>query len=69
MTAAGLGIIYPFPYRSRAVPSPLVCSVALTGVSVFFALDRVVLKFRRDGKAVRVPGLSEDLGAARSPAS
>ncbi len=39
MVAAGLGIIYLFPYLSRAVPSPLVAIVALTAVSIFLGLD------------------------------
>tara|TARA_R110002153_G_scaffold5929_6_gene27390 strand:- start:10459 stop:11949 length:1491 start_codon:yes stop_codon:yes gene_type:complete len=42
MTAAGLGIIYLFPYLpviGKAVPSPLVCIVSLTIVAVFMGLD------------------------------
>ena len=39
MTAAGLGIIYGFPYLTRAVPSPLVTIVVLTGVAMVFKLD------------------------------
>ncbi|MDO9400858.1 MAG: SulP family inorganic anion transporter [Polaromonas sp.] len=39
MTAAGLGIIYGLPLLTRAVPSPLVCIVLLTGVSMFLGLD------------------------------
>jgi SulP family sulfate permease len=39
MTAAGLGIIYGFPYLTKAVPSPLVCILILTGVSMYFGLD------------------------------
>ena len=39
MTAAGLGIIYLFPYLTRAVPSPLVAIVVLTGVAIFLELD------------------------------
>lgn len=39
MTAAGLGIIYLLPSLTRAVPSPLVCIVLLTGVSVALGLD------------------------------
>ncbi|MFD1747492.1 SulP family inorganic anion transporter [Rhizobium helianthi] len=39
MLAAGLGIIYLFPYVSRAVPAPLVCIIVLTSVSIFFGLD------------------------------
>lgn len=39
MTAAGLGIIYGFPYITKAVPSPLVAVVVLTGVAIFLGLD------------------------------
>ncbi len=39
MTAAGLGIIYLFPYVTRAIPSPLVAIVVLTLVSVALGLD------------------------------
>ncbi len=39
MTAAGLAIIYGFPYITRAVPSPLVTIVVLTGVSLALGLD------------------------------
>ncbi|MFK4135337.1 sulfate permease [Pseudomonas luteola] len=42
MTAAGLGIIYLFPYIpviGKALPSPLVCIVILTAVSMSLGLD------------------------------
>ncbi len=39
MTAAGLGIIYGLPYITKAVPSPLVTIVLLTGVSIWLGLD------------------------------
>ena len=39
MVAAGLGIIYLFPYLTRAVPSPLVAIVVLTGVALWLGLD------------------------------
>lgn len=42
MTAAGLGIIYLLPYVpvvGKAVPSPLVCIVLLTAVSILLGLD------------------------------
>ncbi|PKO46292.1 MAG: sodium-independent anion transporter [Betaproteobacteria bacterium HGW-Betaproteobacteria-4] len=39
MTAAGLGIIYLFPYLTKAVPSPLVTIVVLTAVAIFLDLD------------------------------
>ncbi|MDO8250263.1 MAG: SulP family inorganic anion transporter [Rhodoferax sp.] len=38
MTAAGLAIIYGFPYITRAVPSPLVTIIVLTGVAMFLKL-------------------------------
>ncbi|WP_020158588.1 SulP family inorganic anion transporter [Methylobacter marinus] len=42
MTAAGLAIIYLFPYLpviGKSVPSPLVCIVVLTGVAIYLNLD------------------------------
>jgi sulfate permease, SulP family len=39
LVAAGLGIIYLFPRLTRAVPSPLVCIIVLTVVSLSFGLD------------------------------
>lgn len=39
MTAAGLGIIYLFPYITKTIPSPLVTIVVLTGVSMYFNMD------------------------------
>ena len=42
MTAAGLGIIYLFPYIpaiGKVLPSPLVCIVLLTGVAMYLNLD------------------------------
>ncbi|WP_166258539.1 SulP family inorganic anion transporter [Marinobacter salicampi] len=42
MTAAGLGIIYLFPYLpvvGRILPSPLVCIVVLTAVAMFYNID------------------------------
>ncbi len=39
MVAAGLAIIYLFPRLTRAVPSPLVCIIVLTVVSLSFGLD------------------------------
>ncbi len=39
MVAAGLIIIYGFPLLTRAVPSPLVAILLLTGVAVGFDLD------------------------------
>jgi SulP family sulfate permease len=38
MTAVGLGLIYGLPYLTKAVPSPLVTIVLLTGVSMYFGL-------------------------------
>ncbi|MGE5330275.1 MAG: SulP family inorganic anion transporter [Nitrospirota bacterium] len=39
MTAAGLAIIYGFPYLSKAIPSPLVTIVVLTALSMALGLD------------------------------
>lgn len=39
MTAAGLAIIYGFPYVTKAIPSPLVTIVVLTGVAMVLKLD------------------------------
>jgi SulP family sulfate permease len=37
--AGGLTIIYGLPYITKAVPSPLVCIVVMTGIAMFFGLD------------------------------
>ncbi|RUO79206.1 SulP family inorganic anion transporter [Pseudidiomarina taiwanensis] len=42
MTAAGLGIIYLFPYvpvLGKVIPSPLVCIIGLTIVAIVFQID------------------------------
>lgn len=39
MVAGGLAIIYLFPYLTKAIPSPLVCIVVLTAVSLWFGMD------------------------------
>ena len=39
MVAAGLAIIYLFPYITKAIPSPLVAIISLTIVAVVFNLD------------------------------
>lgn len=39
MVAAGLGIIYGFPYITKAIPSPLVTIVVLTAFSIYMGLD------------------------------
>lgn len=39
MVAAGLGIIYGLPRLTTAIPSPLVCIVVLTGISMSLGLD------------------------------
>lgn len=42
MTAAGLGIIYLFPYVPRVgklIPSPLVCILTLTAVAIIWQID------------------------------
>lgn len=53
MTAAGLAVIYLFPYLpiiGKSVPSPLVCIIALTLVAMFFDLD-----IRRVGDMGQLP--------------
>jgi SulP family sulfate permease len=39
MTAGGLGIIYLFPYLTKAVPSPLVTIIVLTVIAMVLKLD------------------------------
>ncbi len=39
MVAAGLGIIYLFPLLTKAIPSPLVCIVVLTVLSLWLGWD------------------------------
>jgi SulP family sulfate permease len=39
MTAAGLGIIYLFPYVTKSIPSSLVTIVVLTGIAMYFNID------------------------------
>jgi SulP family sulfate permease len=39
MVAAGLGIIYGLPYFTKAIPSPLVCIIVLTIVSLALGMD------------------------------
>jgi SulP family sulfate permease len=39
MVAAGLAIIYLFPYVTKAIPSPLVCIIVLTALAIGFGLD------------------------------
>ena len=42
MTAAGLGIIYLFPYvpkLGKVIPSPLVCILVLTAIAIYLGLD------------------------------
>lgn len=39
MVAAGLAIIYLFPRITKAVPSPLVCIIVLTVISIVLGLD------------------------------
>ncbi len=39
MTAAGLAIIYLFPYLTKAIPSPLVTIVVLTIIAILLDLD------------------------------
>jgi len=39
MVAAGLGIIYLFPYITKSIPSPLICILVLTSISIFLQMD------------------------------
>ena len=39
MTAAGLAIIYGFPYITKAIPSPLITILVLTAVAIVLDLD------------------------------
>jgi len=39
MVAAGLAIIYLFPLLTRAVPSPLICILVLTAITITLGLD------------------------------
>ncbi|PTY36004.1 sodium-independent anion transporter [Saccharospirillum sp. MSK14-1] len=39
VTAAGLAIIYGFPYLNKTIPSPLVTILVLTGIAVWMGLD------------------------------
>jgi SulP family sulfate permease len=50
MTAAGLAIIYGLPYLTKAVPSPLVTIILMTGIAIYFGLD-----IRRVGDMGQLP--------------
>lgn len=39
MVAGGLAIIYGFPYLTKAIPSPLVCIIVLTGLAMWLGMD------------------------------
>ena len=39
MVAGGLGIIYLFPYVTKAIPSPLICILVLTALAMGLGLD------------------------------
>ena len=39
MLAGGLGIIYLLPLLTRSVPSPLICIIILTAVSIYLGVD------------------------------
>lgn len=39
MTAAGLAIIYGFPYLTRAIPSPLITIVVLSAIAIYWDID------------------------------
>ena len=59
MTAAGLGIIYLFPYLpkvGKVIPSPLVCILVLTALAVYLGLDiRTVGDMGAAGYAAHLP--------------
>ena len=57
MVAAGLAIIYLFPHLTKAIPSPLVCILVLTTITIGFGLD------------VRTVGDMGELPSARFPPS
>jgi len=50
MTAAGLAIIYGLPYITKAIPSPLVTIILMTGLAVYFGFD-----MRRVGDMGQLP--------------
>lgn len=39
MVAAGLAIIYLFPFITKSIPSPLICIVVLTAIAIYFGFD------------------------------
>src|SRR5690625_4287202 len=51
MVAGGLAIIYLFPRLTKAVPSPLICIIVLTGISLMFGMDEL----RRVGDMGELP--------------
>ena len=61
MTAAGLAIIYGLPYLTKAVPSPLVTIVVLTGVAMVMQLD-----IRTVGDMGELPDSLPVIGRARA---
>ena len=60
MVAGGLGIIYLFPYVTKAIPSPLVCILVLTALAMGLGLDRA--HRRRYGRAAVDPAGVPDAG-------
>lgn len=38
ITAGGLAIIYLFPFITKFIPSPLICILVMTGISIWFGL-------------------------------
>lgn len=50
MTAAGLAIIYGLPHITKAIPSPLVTIIIMTGLAVYFGFD-----MRRVGDMGQLP--------------
>ncbi|MBA4225576.1 MAG: sodium-independent anion transporter [Hyphomonas sp.] len=39
LVALGLAIIYLFPFVTRAIPSPLICIIAISAIAIGFGLD------------------------------
>ena len=39
LVALGLAIIYVFPFVTRAIPSPLICIIAISAIAIGFGLD------------------------------
>lgn len=62
LVAAGLGVIYLLPCLTKAVPSPLVCIVVLTVVSIWLGFD-----VRRVGDLGELPSALPSFGLPKVP--